>query len=72
MHLLNYCKANGHEYISYDPEGLGNSVSSQEAAMDTLSNIEFRHWVQNCEQAIRQAKCDKVRIVTINGSYCAF
>ncbi len=63
-HLLGRCRALGCEYVCYDPEGLGESSGrSPEEAAEILSGLEFRHWVENCELALAEARARRVFLV---------
>ena len=57
-YLSEYCRENRLEFISYDPESLGDSSPLRDPA-----GLEFRHWVENAEAALEKAGGDRVLVV---------
>ena len=55
--LIKHCQAKGQRYICYDNEGLG------ESKIKDILNLEFKHWFEDAETAIKAANCDCLILV---------
>ena len=54
--LIKHFQAKGQRYICYDPESRGESPPK----LEDISTLEFKHWFEDAETAIKAAKSDSV------------
>ena len=55
--FIKHCQSKNLRYVCYDPEGLG------ESKIEDMATLNFQHWFEDAETAIKQCQSDKIVLV---------